>query len=318
MADRTGNYGTGYGASGGYAQSRYGRGGSGGGFGGGQNFNRGGSGGGQGGSVGTGAGTALQLAPLVVGGALAAFGIRRGGWVGYGLALAGLGVMQQAFSGKPAIAQWAGFGADHDSRAVTVTHTVTINKPAEDLYRFWRNFANLPRFMNHIERVDIIDDRRSHWVAKAPAGLRVEWEAEVTDEQEGRRIAWRAMENADVPNWGHVEFRPAPGGRGTEVHAVIRYEPPAGALGRAVARILGEEPQVQMREDLNRFKRLMETGEAGTGDSATSARAGSSMTGASASGSTSGSSLSGGSTGGGTTAGAGTAAGASTGVSGDI
>ncbi|HYC04023.1 MAG TPA: SRPBCC family protein [Azospirillaceae bacterium] len=269
MADRTGNYGTGYGASGGYAQSRYGRGGSGGGFGGGQNFNRGGSGGGQGGSVGTGAGTALQLAPLVVGGALAAFGIRRGGWVGYGLALAGLGVMQQAFSGKPDIAQWTGFGVDHDSRAVTVSHTVTINKPAAELYRFWRNFSNLPRFMNHIERIEIIDDKRSHWHVKAPAGLRVEWQAEVTDEQENRRIAWRAVEQSDVPNWGHVEFREAPGGRGTEVHAVIRYEPPAGALGRAIAKILGEEPQVQMREDLNRFKRLMETGDADTGDSGT-------------------------------------------------
>ena len=267
MADRTGNYGTGYGASGGYAQSRYGRGGSGGGFGGGQNFNRGG--GDQGGSVGTGAGTALQLAPLVVGGALAAFGIKRGGWVGYGLALAGLGVMQQAFSGKPDIAQWAGIGADHDSRAVTVSHTVTINKPAAELYRFWRNFSNLPRFMNHIERIEIIDDKRSHWHVKAPAGLRVEWQAEVTDEQENRRIAWRAVENSDVPNWGHVEFREAPGGRGTEVHAVIRYEPPAGALGRAIAKILGEEPQVQMREDLNRFKRLMETGDASTGDSGT-------------------------------------------------
>ncbi|HYE49175.1 MAG TPA: SRPBCC family protein [Azospirillaceae bacterium] len=342
MADRSDNYGTGYRGTGSQSQyggSGYGRGGMGGsGSMGGGSMGGGSMGGGSmGGSMGgssrgaafgrsghergfgaSGTGTALQLAPLVVGGALAAVGIRRGGWLGYGMALAGLGVMQQAFTGKPDIAQWTGFGADHDSRAVTVTHTVTINKPAEDLYRFWRNFANLPRFMNHIERVDIIDDRRSHWVAKAPAGLRVEWEAEVTDEQEGRRIAWRAMENADVPNWGHVEFRPAPGGRGTEVHAVIRYEPPAGALGRAVARILGEEPQVQMREDLNRFKRLMETGEAGTGDSATSARAGSSMTGASASGSTSGSSLSGGSTGGGTTAGAGTAAGASTGVSGDI
>lgn len=270
MADRTGNYGTGYGASGGYAQSRYGRGGSGGGFGGGQNFNRGGGGGGgQDGSIGTGAGTALQLAPLVVGGALAAFGIRRGGWVGYGLALAGLGVMQQAFSGKPNIAQWAGLGVDHDSRAVTVSHTVTINKPAAELYRFWRNFSNLPRFMNHIERIEIIDDKRSHWHVKAPAGLRVEWQAEVTDEQENRRIAWRAVEQSDVPNWGHVEFREAPGGRGTEVHAVIRYEPPAGALGRAIAKILGEEPQVQMREDLNRFKRLMETGDADTGDSGT-------------------------------------------------
>ena len=293
MADRSDNYGTGYRGTGSQSQyggSGYGRGGMGGsGSMGGGSMGGGSMGGGSmGGSMGgssrgaafgrsghergfgaSGTGTALQLAPLVVGGALAAVGIRRGGWLGYGMALAGLGVMQQAFTGKPDIAQWTGFGVDHDSRAVTVSHTVTINKPAAELYRFWRNFSNLPRFMNHIERIEIIDDKRSHWHVKAPAGLRVEWQAEVTDEQENRRIAWRAVEQSDVPNWGHVEFREAPGGRGTEVHAVIRYEPPAGALGRAIAKILGEEPQVQMREDLNRFKRLMETGDADTGDSGT-------------------------------------------------
>jgi len=214
-------------------------------------------------SRGEGSGTAYQVAPLVVGGLMAALGLRRGGWLGYGIALAGLGVMQQSMSGRADVYEWVGMGhrADHDSRAVTASHSVTINRGAEDLYSFWRDFSNLPRFMQHLEKIDIIDDRHSRWTANAPAGLKVSWEAEVTDDQPNRRIAWRSLDGADVPNWGHVEFRPAPGGRGTEVHAVIRYEPPAGMLGRAVAKLLGREPQMQMRQDLDRFKRAMETGE---------------------------------------------------------
>lgn len=251
---RGNNYGS---SAGGYGGGSYGQGGGG--------QNRGGMG----------TGSAYQVAPMVVGGLMAALGLRRGGWLGYGIAIAGLGVLQQAFSGKPAFSEFMGGGggsqADHESRATTVSHTVTINRSAEDLYTFWRDFSNLPQFMNHIERIDVIDDRNSHWIAKAPAGLRVSWDAKVTDDQPNRRIAWRAIEDSDVPNWGHVEFRPAPGGRGTELHAVIRYEPPGGALGRAVAKLLGEEPQQQMIDDLNRFKRMMEAG-GDTGSTSTSAK----------------------------------------------
>ncbi|MFC7333933.1 SRPBCC family protein [Rhodocista pekingensis] len=257
---RGSNYGGGYGGGGsaqGGGPGSYGRVGQGGWQG------RQGQGGGMGGLSG---GDAYQMAPLLVGGLMTALGVRRGGWLGYGIALAGLGVIQQAFSGRSAIRDWVGEewlgerSGDHEQRAVTVSHSVTVNRPAEELFRFWRDFSNLPRFMHHLERVDVIDDRHSHWVAEGPAGLRVSWDAELTDEQENRRLAWRAVEGADVPNWGHVEFRPAPGGRGTEVQAVIRYEPPGGALGRAVARLLGREPQQQMRDDLNRFKRMMESG----------------------------------------------------------
>lgn len=225
-------------------------------------------------SGGLGTGSAYQMAPLVVGGLMAALGLRRGGWLGYGVALAGLGVIQQSFTGKPDIADWVGLGdrLRPERHATTVSHTVTINTSPEELYRFWRDFSNLSQFMNHIERIDIMDERHSHWVAKAPAGLRVSWDAEVTDDQENRRIAWRAVEGADVPNWGHVGFRPAPAGRGTEVRAVIRYEPPGGALGRTIARILGQEPQQQMVDDLSRLKRLMETGSPGIGGTGSSAR----------------------------------------------
>lgn len=212
---------------------------------------------------------AYQIAPLVVGGLMTALGLRRGGWLGYGVALAGLGVMQQSFTGRPALQEWMGHGheVDHESRAVTVAHAVTIDTPAAELYRFWRDFSNLPRFMENLEQVEVLDDTHSRWTVKGPAGLTLGWEAEVTDEQQDRRIAWRAVEGADVPNWGHVEFRPAPGG-GTEVHAVIRYEPPGGMLGRAVAKLLGREPQQQMRADLARFKRMMETGQGGIGGTA--------------------------------------------------
>lgn len=229
-------------------------------------FSQGRSGGmrrGGGNSQGDGSGTAYQMAPLVVGGLMAALGLKRGGWLGYGIALAGLGVMQQSFSGRADIYEWVGMGdkVDHEGRAVTVSHAVTINKPASELYRYWRDFSNLPTFMENLERIEVIDRDHSRWTAKGPAGLTVSWEAEVTDDRPDSRIAWRSKQGADVPNWGHVEFRPAPTGQGTEVHAVIRYEPPAGMLGRAVAKLLGREPQQQMKADLARFKRMMETGQ---------------------------------------------------------
>ncbi|WP_119680051.1 SRPBCC family protein [Indioceanicola profundi] len=211
---------------------------------------------------GQGTGAAYQMAPMVVGGLMAALGLKRGGWLGYGIALAGLGVMQQSFSGRSDVYEWIGMGdkVDHESRAVTVSHAVTIDKPASELYAYWRDFSNLSNFMENLERIEVIDRDHSRWTAKGPAGMTVSWEAEVTDDRPDSRIAWRSKPGADVPNWGHVEFRPAPRG-GTEVHAVIRYEPPAGMLGRAVAKMLGREPQQQMKDDLARFKRMMETGQ---------------------------------------------------------
>lgn len=146
-------------------------------------------------------------------------------------------------------------------REVTVYHALTINKPASELYAFWRDFTNLPRFMQHLESVEIIDQRRSRWRAKAPAGMKVEWEAEVTEDTPNERIAWRSLEGADVANHGSVNFMPSPGGRGTEVRVHLEYVPPAGQLGRWVAKLFGEEPDQQVKEDLRRFKQLMETGE---------------------------------------------------------
>ncbi len=144
---------------------------------------------------------------------------------------------------------------------VHVVKAITINRPPEEVYRFWRDFANLPRFMSHLEEVHVVDERRSHWRAKAPAGMTVEWGAEVTEERPSEIISWRSLEGADVPNEGTVRFKPGPRGRGTEVHVEMRYKPPAGRLGATLAMLFGEEPSQQAQEDLRNLKRVLETGE---------------------------------------------------------
>ena len=135
-----------------------------------------------------------------------------------------------------------------------------INKPAEELYRFWRNFENLPRFMNHLQSVEILDDKRSHWITKAPLGNSVQWDAEITDEQENQFIAWRSLPGADVNNTGSVEFYRKSGGDITEVKVRMEYNPPGGMVGAVVATIFGESPDRQLEEDLWRFKQEVETG----------------------------------------------------------
>jgi uncharacterized membrane protein len=139
--------------------------------------------------------------------------------------------------------------------------SITVNKQPEEVYQFWRDFSNLPRFMSHLESTEVLSDKRSHWVAKAPAGKKVEWDAEITDDKPNELIAWRSLENADIDNSGVVYFRNAPGGRGTEVHVQIDYSPPGGPLGAEIAKLFGEEPDEQIKGDLYRFKQVLETGE---------------------------------------------------------
>ncbi|MEJ8629779.1 SRPBCC family protein [Sphingomonas sp. I4] len=140
---------------------------------------------------------------------------------------------------------------------------VTINRPVADLYAWWRHFPNLADVMENVERIDILNDRRSHWVVKAPGGTTVEWDAVVTDDREGEIIAWASAEGADIANSGRVTFRDA-GARGTVVTATILYDPPAGVIGKLVAKLFQREPNIQVRRDLARFKQLMETGEVAT------------------------------------------------------
>jgi len=139
--------------------------------------------------------------------------------------------------------------------------SITVNKPVGEVYRFWHDFENLPTFMLHLESVTVDGDGRSHWTAHAPAGRTVEWHAEMTGDEPDRRISWRSLPKSRVDNAGTVHFAPDPHGHGTEVRVSLHYDVPGGALGRAVAKLLGEEPEQQVRDDLRRFKQVMETGE---------------------------------------------------------
>jgi uncharacterized membrane protein len=144
---------------------------------------------------------------------------------------------------------------------IKIEQIVVVNRPAPELYRFWRNFENLPRFMDHLESVTVLDENRSHWVAKAPAGTRVEWDATIHNEIENQLIAWRSLPGADVNNAGSVHFTPSADGAATEVRVVLSYDPPAGKLGATVAKLFGEEPSKQVEDDLRRFKQVMEAAE---------------------------------------------------------
>ena len=143
-------------------------------------------------------------------------------------------------------------------RGVRVEKSVTVNASPEVLYRFWRNFENLPRFMSHLESVKVIDDQRSHWVAKGPAGSTVEWDAEIINEIPDELIGWRSVDGSEVRNAGSVHF--TRGTRGTEVKVVLRYDPPAGLIGAAIARLFGKDPAHEVQEDLRQFEQLIATG----------------------------------------------------------
>ncbi len=155
----------------------------------------------------------------------------------------------------------SGTGAPGQGDAGHVVRSTTIRQPVAEVYAFWRDFQNLPRFMAHLESVETTGDRRSHWVARAPAGRTVEWDAETLEDRPNELIAWRSLDGASVPNSGQVRFRSAPGGRGTEIVVELRYDPPAGKLGMLVAKLFGEEPGQQVESDLRRLKQVLETGE---------------------------------------------------------
>lgn len=151
--------------------------------------------------------------------------------------------------------------ATRKGRGVRFHAYVTVNRSSDQVYRFWHDFQNLPRFMSHLESVQMTGDGRSHWIAKAPAGKKVEWDAEVVDDKPNELIAWRSTEGAKVPNSGCVRFARAAGGRGTEVRVELEYAPPGRTVGAKIAKLFGEEPAQQVRDDLRRFKQVIETGE---------------------------------------------------------
>lgn len=209
-------------------------------------------------------------------------GLRHRSWSGALMAIAGGYLLYRGATGHCPVYQGLGVGSDdigygyHDyavgqHRGIKVDKSVTINKSAEELYSFWRNFENLPQIMSHLESVTDYGRGRSHWVAKGPMGMDVNWDAEIVGDIPNRMISWRSLEGARVPNAGSVRFNEV-SDRGTEITVSLKYNPPAGRIGAAVARLFGEEPHMQIDEDLRRFKQKLETGEIATTRGQTSGR----------------------------------------------
>ena len=223
-----------------------------------------------------------RIGSVAIGAGLVSYGIRRRDPVGLISALIGGLFLQRGATGHCMVYQAMGVSTgsanavlDTESRddvtgraatvnarkAVKVERSVTIETPRAELFAFWRNFENLPRFMEHLVSVRVDSSTRSHWTAKAPAGKTVEWDAELVNEVPDEIIAWKSVGEPDVRNAGAVNFSDAPGGRGTIVRVTVDYEPPAGKLGAMLSHFFTEEPDRQIREDLRKFKQLMETGE---------------------------------------------------------
>lgn len=222
-----------------------------------------------------------RIGSVVLGAALVTFGLRRRDAGGILAAIIGGALVHRGATGQCPVYRAMGVSTGSSDavldrptrgitgraatvnarRAIKVERTVTIEAPRATLYAFWRDFTNLPRFMEHLVSVTLESNGRSHWVAKAPAGQTAEWDAVLVNDVPDSIIAWKTVGDPDVANAGAVNFSDAPGGRGTIVKVSLDYEPPGGRLGALVARLFGEEPDRQVREDLRKFKQLMEVGE---------------------------------------------------------
>lgn len=220
---------------------------------------------------------------VAAGSIIALLGLSRRSWPGVTVAAVGGGLIYRGLSGHCPV--YGGLGINTardddrtevrdrsnvgetveesiDAAGIHVEQAFLINKSPEVLYRYWRNFENLPQIMTHLERVAVIDERRSHWVARTIriAG-QLEWDAEIIADEPNSRIAWRSLPGSDIDTRGEIRFTPAMGDRGTEVHVTMEYVPPAGRIGHWIATMLGSSPRRMLRDDLRNFKRIMEVGE---------------------------------------------------------
>jgi uncharacterized membrane protein len=214
------------------------------------------------------AGEVERWASLIGGGALVLMGLQQRSLRGVLMSLVGGGLAYQGATHQSTLKQVQHVLGEAKEAAeaqhIIVEKTVTIDRPAEELYSYWRNLENLPTFTKHLKSVTVYDDLRSHWIAKAPLDHTLEWDAMVVSDRPNELIAWTSAEDADIEHSGFVRFRPATGGRGTEVKVVLEYNLPGGIVTASLAKLFGEEPEQQIGDVLNRFKQLMEAGEIAT------------------------------------------------------
>ena len=212
-----------------------------------------------------------RLASVIGGGTLLAVGLSKRSLPGLGMAAIGGALLYRGASGHCEMYHALGMNTLRKGRGrnvsvpyesgVRVDKSITIARSRQEVYSFWRNLENLPRFMEHLESVQEIDNKHSHWVVKAPGGRTVEWKAEIINEVENELIGWRTLPGAEIDSAGSVHFKDAPSGRGTEVQVHLQYNVPGGALTAALAKLTGEEPSQQVHDDLRRLKQLLEAGE---------------------------------------------------------
>jgi uncharacterized membrane protein len=210
-----------------------------------------------------------RMISMVAGAALTMFGLRRRSIGGLLLAGLGAGLFYRGMSGRCSLYGSVGIGTreeaqpnDYFEHGIHVEEGIAIDKSPEELFRFWRNLENLPKFMKNLRSVEVYDDHRSRWVAAGLGGKRVEWEAEIINEERDHLIAWRTLPGADIQHTGSVRFVKGPAGLGTQVRVTMEYLPPAGRIGVAIARLFNSAPDQEIHDDLRRLKHLIETGEA--------------------------------------------------------
>jgi uncharacterized membrane protein len=204
---------------------------------------------------------------LIGGAALVLYGLRRS-LGNLALMFGGGALIYRGLTGHCAAYQALGVNTVYrdTGHGIALRATITVNKPAAEVYRFWRHLENHPRFMRHLESVVSTNGKRSHWVAKALLPAPIEWDADIIAERENALLSWRSLPGADVDNAGTVRFRELPNGRGTEVRVRLEYAPPGGIVGVAVANLFRSLTEQQLKEDLRRFKQIIETGETPTAD----------------------------------------------------
>ena len=221
-----------------------------------------------------------RIASVAAGAGLAAWGLSRRSLGGVLIALLGGALIRRGATGHCELYHNLGINSRQlntesgvpGNKGIKVVKSIIVSRPREEVYRYWRNLENLARFMEHVESVRELDNRRSAWVVRGPMGHDVEWTAEIITDRPNELISWQSLPGAEVQNAGSVWFEPASGGGATEVKVSLQYQPPAGVVGAAVAKIFGEAPEHQLENDLAKFKTLIE------GGGAPAATAGSSQT----------------------------------------